>query len=43
MGLFRKNYARKAAKAEAKVAALTEQSMRLQIQRSRADAESARR
>jgi hypothetical protein len=43
MALFRKNYARKVAKANAKVAELTEASMQLQVRRSRAEAEIAQR
>lgn len=43
MALFRKNYARKVAKADARVAALAAQSTELQLRRSKADAEIAQR
>ncbi|HUR75845.1 MAG TPA: hypothetical protein VMZ00_16300 [Sporichthya sp.] len=38
MGLLRKNYARKFAKADARVAALTQESTELQLRRSEAEA-----
>ena len=38
MGLLRKNYARKVAKADARVAALTQESTDLKLQRSQAEA-----
>jgi hypothetical protein len=37
MGLLRKNYARKAAKADARVAALAQESTKLQLRRSQAE------
>lgn len=41
--LFRKNYARKVAKADARVTALSEKSAELQVLRSQAEAEIAQR